>query len=900
MNRLLLAATLSAVALLAADFQTGQAARAIIGQRTFSASLSTSSDTTLGGVGGIAYANNTLFVTDSNRVGAGPTNHRVLVFRNINGQVPPPEAEIPVTGERCPVCAGTASTVIGQPDFFKTDLGLSRTAVRLPTAVATDGRIVAIADTGNNRVLIWNSIPTTNGAPADVVLGQPDFTTVKFPIVVDNKSMRAPQGVWIQNGRLLVADTQNHRVMIWNQIPTSNNAAADVVVGQPNFTVAPDPNLKPADAKPDRLLNPVSVTSDGQRLIVADLGHNRVVVWNSIPTSNGAPADLVLGQPDFTSALFNNSTKVCAPNGIDDKGNATYPARCAATINFPRFALSDGRRLFIADGGNDRVLVYNNFPTENGAKADIVIGQPDEFSSIVSDRDDFFSPNLDRLSSRTLRAPQALAWDGANLYVTDPYARRVAVFTIADNLLDNNAVRNSASLQTFAVGGVTVAGKIKENDTASITIAGKEYKYTILKDDTITKVVVALANLINADGGDPNVIALANTSFNTVQLSSRKPGEDGNSITLTVATSTSADILLTASGATLSGGTANVAIAPGTIVAIFGNNLASQTAAADPNANEWPRELGGVQVYVDGIRAPLQFVSPTQINIQVPFEVSDAVSSSLYVRSVNGSNVVTTQALNLPIVSENPGVYAISGADPRPAIALHGSSYATGLVSVDGSIKANDTATITIEDRPYTYTVTADDTLAVVRDKLIAAINGNPEEKVIASAADAFTRIRLQAKVEGPEGNSITVTTTTNSGSSVILTATRGTLCCANREGAPITEDNPAVPGETIKIYATGLGLVTPDAARQEQRTGVRYSGPASNSPNAFVSAVAGGRTANLISAAYKVGQIGLYEVIVELSSDLPTNPFTQFTLAQNVYVSNIVTFPVVNPQPPQ
>ena len=57
------------------------------------------------------------------------------------------------------------------------------------------------------------------------------------------KSMRGPQGVWIQNGRLYVADTQNNRVLIFNRIPTSNGAAADVVLGQPDFTTFVEPDL---------------------------------------------------------------------------------------------------------------------------------------------------------------------------------------------------------------------------------------------------------------------------------------------------------------------------------------------------------------------------------------------------------------------------------------------------------------------------------------------------------------------------------------------------------------------------------------------------------------------------------------------------------------------------------
>jgi hypothetical protein len=55
-----------------------------------------------------------------------------------------------------------------------------------------------------------------------------------------------------------------------------------------------------------------------------------------------------------------------------------------------------------------------------------------------------------------------------------------------------------------------------------------------------------------------------------------------------------------------------------------------------------------------------------------------------------------------------------------------------------------------------------------------------------------------------------------------------------------------------------------------------------------------------VISAAVKPGTVGIYEVLLELNPDLPTNPKTQVTIAQSFFVSNIVTFPVVNPNPPQ
>jgi len=97
--------------------------------------------------------------------------------------------------------------------------------------------------------------------------------------------MRGPQGVWIQNGKLFVADTQNNRVLIFNQIPTANGAAADLVVGQPNLTSAIQPDLtqQQAGTNASSLLNPVSATSDGTRLYIADLGNNRVLIYDKIP-----------------------------------------------------------------------------------------------------------------------------------------------------------------------------------------------------------------------------------------------------------------------------------------------------------------------------------------------------------------------------------------------------------------------------------------------------------------------------------------------------------------------------------------------------------------------------------------------------------------------------------------
>ena len=940
----------SAAVVCAADFTTGQAARLVIGQSTFTSQDSNSSDIILGAASGLAYAGDTLFVADSNRVGASPTNHRVLLYQNLSGQLPRPTD--PLTyNTACPVCVGQATVVLGQPNFSTTteNLAATPTTLRLPTAVASDGVHLVVADTDHNRVLIWNRIPTTNNAPADVVVGQPNFTTATVPGNTPSaKSMRGPQGVWIQNGKLYVADTQNNRVLIFNKIPTSNAAAADVVLGQPNMTtfVEPDLTQQTNNATASLLLNPVSVTSDGVHLFVTDLGYNRVLIWNSIPSTNAAPADVVVGQQDMTSSTANNAfttspTDTTVPpvetpamctvsNGVDVNNNPTYPSYCNSTVNFPRFALAADNRLFIADGGNDRVLVFNQIPTTNGASADVVIGESLDTANSTG------TINQASDAADSLRTPMSLAWDGTNLYISDAYNRRITVYSMGANTVPYAGVVNSASINIVAKGTVTflatiastvttapipppgvqagdlidinVGGTSTTTTTGSATTTttitgGADYKYTVLATDTVSTIITALVNMINAansGAGDPNVYATGDLDTGVLLLTSRLPGLKGNNTTFfctitPVSTATTAGITGTTSGANLSGGGDAASLAPGTIAQVQGTNLSYHTASADTTQPNLPTTLGGTQVYFNGIPAPLVMVSPTAINAQIPWELGNTTSINAYVRSVaDDGTVMVTTPVAVTIVTANPGIYAQPNSSPSVGLVYHASSSATGIVSVDGTATAGDTATVGIEDRLYTYTVQSGDTLTGIRDALVNLINQDP--KVTATPSGEFQRIILTARVQGPDANGLPYTATASSSATVIMTAIGSALCCANVAGSLVTAANPAVPGELINVYATGLGVpVLNDGNKDLIQTGVQYpvDGPVTT-PASFVNAIAGGKTADVISATILPGTVGLYQVLLHLNPDLPTDLYSQLTIAQDVFVSNIVTVPIV------
>ena len=880
-------------------YTNGQAARLVIGQSTFTEADVGARDILIGAAAGVAVGSGNLYVADANRFTADPSNNRVLIFPT-NNVFPPPTADLTQppyspspNGFNCVVCVGRVSVYLGQPDANMALPTLTQSGFHNPVGIATDGTHLIVADSDNNRVMIWNSIPTkTYNQPADVVVGQVDFTHNGTSNPPTASTLRGPQGVWISNGRLFIADTADNRILIYNSIPTKNGQAADLVIGQSGFNNAIPTAQTTPNPTQSTLYSPVSVSSDGIHVFVSDLGNNRVLIWNKVPTSNGAPADVVIGQADFTSYLDNNSTVLCASNGTDSSGNKTYPFLCEKTLAFPRFVISDGTRLYIADGGNDRVLIYDNIPTTNTPAADVVLGQPDFVTDNAAD------------GAAQMYTPTSLAWDGTNLYVADNFNRRILAFTPSANLLPLSSVRNAASLEDFAIGTVTIGGTITAKDTVAVTIGLNDvngtsvntatYTYTVQTNDTISDIVNGLVALINKSPGDPNVTAEAVTPNNQIILTAKKGESPGTLVAYSTTVSTNATETATTAGTNLSINLEDATqIAPGTIMTIFGSNLSDVTAVGTVDAGGYyPFSLGGAEVYVDGIRAALVSVSPTQINAQMPFVVFDRTSSSLYVRTTHKDgtvSVTTPSGTSIPV--GNPGIFGAPGTDPRPGYVYHAYQNATSALSVDGTINAGDVGTVTIGSSTYTYKVQATDTLVSIMSAFVNLINSDPGSPVTAFPSNVFQRILLVANQPGAAGETIPVSVNVSTGTSLILTALTSQTCCANPLGGQVTDDNPAQPGEVVYVYATGLGITTNQNALNSGQAPTADNDDPPATP--VDSILAGGSTANIIYTKYVPGLLGTFQVTFQLSSSLTDNPVTQLTIAQQSFVSNVVTFNV-------
>ena len=323
----------------------------------------------------------------------------------------------------------SADFVLGQPDSTSgdpriTSLGSHNGARQV---VTVNGKFI-VADSESSRVVIYDTIPTSGTARQSVVVGQPNFDSDAD--ACNNSSLKEVRTVAATpDGKLIVTDSGNNRVLIWNAVPTIHGQAADVVLGQAELAhcTENDDNqdgaadeTPSADAQPSaRTLSwPAGVWSDGKRLVVVDSNNFRVLIWNQVPASNFQPADVVLGQNDFTHGTSNDFNQ---DNVVDE-----VPTN--RTLNFAYNGVSsNGVQLAIADSRNNRVLIWNSFPTTNFQAADVVLGQSDFAHRKANDVDqDGFGDQ--QPSAHTLDNPAGVLFYRNKLLVVDNDNHRVLIF----------------------------------------------------------------------------------------------------------------------------------------------------------------------------------------------------------------------------------------------------------------------------------------------------------------------------------------------------------------------------------------------------------------------------------------------------------------------------------------
>ena len=251
------------------------------------------------------------------------------------------------------------------------------TKLNHPVSVSANAGKLAVTDRFNNRVLIWNSIPSSD-TPPDIVLGQPNFNTHNSGTGLNN--MDFPGQVSITpDGKVLVADSDNNRVLVWTSFPTSSGQAA-------NYAIPVTDYVNFGDSWP------WGVWSDGTKVVVSATVAQAVLFWDAFPGPNTAP-DVVL-----TSSQVGTPRSIISDGNYvmlgDENGNGPCPGSRTTHIwtswptssrnpdacvdNWLAGTIHDSKIYGIAAGGETMYFYDDLYTSTDELKANLQTAQPNE------------------------------------------------------------------------------------------------------------------------------------------------------------------------------------------------------------------------------------------------------------------------------------------------------------------------------------------------------------------------------------------------------------------------------------------------------------------------------------------------------------------------------------------
>ena len=310
-------------------------------------------------------------------------NHRVLIFNTI----PQDATALP-------------DVVVGQADFtFGTpNAGVGTSASgfneNVHMSVCSNGKMF-VSDRNNNRVLVYNRVPTVNGTAADFVIGQPDFSMNTAATTATG--LKYPYAAYCMDNKLFVVEQGNNRILVFDPIPTATYPAASYVIGQPDMLTGT------SGCTASKLNSPYEILRHGDTFFIADGGNQRVLRFDTIPAATGATATAVLGQINFTSCLQN-------------KGIVTPSA---SSLAFPNALAAKGNLLAVSDHTNNRTMFYD-LPITTNQSASKQLGQLDFVTST----------NVTPPTANSVTTTKGLIFDQQYLWIGDGGNRRLAVIPL--------------------------------------------------------------------------------------------------------------------------------------------------------------------------------------------------------------------------------------------------------------------------------------------------------------------------------------------------------------------------------------------------------------------------------------------------------------------------------------
>jgi uncharacterized protein (TIGR03437 family) len=231
-----------------------------------------------------------------------------------------------------------------------------------------------------------------------------------------------------------------------------------------------------------------------------------------------------------------------------------------------------------------------------------------------------------------------------------------AVFTADGETLTGNIVADSTSTTAATLqNGTALTGTVTN---AALTIDSTS-SWSVTANSTLTSFVdksgISGSSITNVTGNGYTVYYNATLAANSYLGGLTYALVKGGVLTPVGSVSTGAPAILSGGVASAASGVAGVA--PGGWIAIYGTNLATttgQVATANLVNGSLPTTFGGASVTIDGKAAFIDYVSPTQLNVESP---ADSGAGTVTVTVITASGTATTTAVLQPVM---PGIFTAS------------------------------------------------------------------------------------------------------------------------------------------------------------------------------------------------------------------------------------------------
>ncbi len=577
-----------------------------------------------------------------------------------------------------------------------------------PEGVFTIGNVPFVLDTFNNRIMrfpafdTWAAETSTVISPsANGVIGQIDYTSNGFNRGLTEPTaftLGGPIAAVFAGGMLFVADSSNHRVLVYGDPSTSSDLpsfGAQRVLGQDGFQFN---TVNLIEGREFRFTSAgalaVDNTSDPPRLYISDAGNNRILGFKDArKVRPGQKADLVIGQGTDDSRFQRSLINYPA-------NDSTKPNQSG--LNSPMgIAVDSTGNLWVADYANGRVL---RFPRPFDAQqqvADIVLGQTS------------FTSQLTDATIRTMARPFGLAFSAdGHLAVSDLAHNRVLLFqkdatkgfTSGQSAWkiygqsDSTSISSGSTMSKLnAPRGIAIdtGDRLYVCDTSNgrVSIFGpifQQPQYGATAADSIKSLSNPQGVFVSPSTGAiwiaepgqtqvrrwPNFDDLVGAGYaSNAYVYAAYPtavSMDGFGNLLVAETTNRVDFFFPALYVT-NAASGKSRVTPGMIGSLWpaGNAYGSVTQSFNelPTPLPLPTTLSDLQVLVNDSPAPLFFVSPGQINFQVPSTISNSGTIEVQVVRPSKDQILGASTVNVELSS--PGLFTNDGTGGGQVAALN-------------------------------------------------------------------------------------------------------------------------------------------------------------------------------------------------------------------------------------